>query len=180
VKSDQKNIRVITRGGLKKIFAVFVLLILLFNSMGYYFLFELNKYQVQKSIQHHPERKSPAFCILRIPEPENNPSFSRIDKKEIRFQGKMYDIIKEVRNNNTTLFYCIRDTREDNLLAAMKRLTHDKFLLSLLNHIISVAPLPDYPEEIAVLASSTISFYSFQSPLCSSQLPTWSPPPEVS
>lgn len=165
---------------MKKIFAVFVLFILLFNSMGYYILFELNKFQVRQEMQSQLVKKTVKLYLLKITDPEKDPEFKRIHKKEFQYKGKMYDVIKEVKNNGITLFYCLKDTKEDNLLAAMKRVTHDKFLISLLNLIISIAPLPDYPEDIAALASGTISFYSFQSPLCSSQLPTWSPPPEFS
>jgi hypothetical protein len=164
---------------LRKAFAILLLLFFLFNSMGYYFLFELNKFQVKKEMQSRSGKKSVKFCLLKIADPEKDLSFKRIHKKEIRFKNQMYDVIKEVKNKNVTLFYCLKDSKEDNLLSAMSKNAKTNYFLSLWGQIITIA-LPEYSIVLEDLCSEKITYYFFKSTLSSLKVAILSPPPEVS
>lgn len=48
---------------------------------------------------------------------EDSRYFHRIDKGEFRYKGKMYDIVKEVKTNDSVIFYCINDKKEEQLLS---------------------------------------------------------------
>jgi len=45
--------------------------------------------------------------------------------KEFRHQGRMFDIVRSVREDGKTVFYCIDDRKESLLVAKMEKLLHD-------------------------------------------------------
>jgi hypothetical protein len=163
---------------LKKSLAYLLLILFLFNSMGYYFIFELHKYHVKKEIQANSNKISRALRILKIRDAESDHEFQRVENKEIRYQGFLFDVIKEVRNGKTTIFYCIHDTKEENLLATMNSVNKNKFLLSLFDHIIKIA-IPPFTIALTNSLSRKVIFPQISSLLPSVLLGTWSPPPEV-
>jgi len=146
--------------------------------MGYYFLFEVNKLLVKKEMKAMIRKNTPKVTILHVIDPETNHDLYRVDKREIIFKGNLYDIIKESKNGRTTTFYCIFDYKEQNLIAGFKRICHNKFNQTLLDHLIKIA-LPvfymncdiPYCNEIAYANLKTFTRSTFQSPL--------TPPPEV-
>jgi len=146
--------------------------------MGFYFLLELNKYHVKKEMQSDPGKKSSNFCLLQLTNPDGDPAFKRMDTKEIRYKGCMYDVIKEVKKDNFTFFYCLKDTNENNLLAAMGKVANDKYFLSFWGFMITIT-LPDAAEDLAISAPTEIIFHHFKSPLFSKHISTWCPPPEI-
>ena len=46
-----------------------------------------------------------------------DPDLKILDKDEISYQGKMYDIISSGKNGTTAFFRCINDTKEEQLVA---------------------------------------------------------------
>jgi len=138
---------------LKKVFAVSVLVLFLFNTLGYYFIFQIFKYKVRKEIEHVSYSGSASFTVLQILNPSLDPDFKRIERKEFRYRGSLYDIIKEERSGDMTIFYCIHDKKEENLLAAMNAVNKNKFLLSLWQHLIKIAIPP-----VEVLCANPIVF----------------------
>lgn len=159
--------------------AYILLFFFLFNSVGYYFIFELYKYHVKKELQTVAAKGSADLTILMITDPDHDREFQRIEKKEIRFKGFLYDVIKEVQSGRTTLFYCIHDRKEENLLATMNTVNNSKFLLSLWQHLIKIA-VP--PVSVALMDQSPVKilFPHISFKLSSVLLGTWSPPPELS
>ena len=162
---------------LKRIFAFALLILFLFNTIGYYFIFEIYKYRVKKEIQNAIHPGSVSVTILKIVDIQQDPQFQRVEKKEFRYKGALYDVIKEVRSGRTTIFYCIHDKKEEDLLATMNTVNKNKFLLSLWQHLIKIAYLSDnlafkqpFPVEIL--------FPTFSVPLTSVLIKTFSPPPE--
>ena len=127
---------------MKKTLPYILLFLFLFNILGYYFIFEVQKYHVKKEMQARIHKGSTVLTILQVMDPENNPDFQRIEKMEIRYKGFLYDVIKEVQKGRTTIFYCIHDKKEENLLAAMKTVNKDNFLLSIWDHVIKIAVPP--------------------------------------
>ena len=127
---------------MKRIFAFALLILFLFNTIGYYFIFEIYKYRVKKEIQNAMHPGSVSVTILKIVDIQQDPQFQRVEKKEFRYKGALYDVIKEVRTGRTTIFYCIHDKKEEDLLSAMNALNKNKFLLSLWQHLIKIAIPP--------------------------------------
>jgi hypothetical protein len=162
---------------LKKQLAYILLFIFLFNSVGYYFIFELYKYHVKKEMHVRTARVSTELTILKITDADHDPGFQRVEKKEIRYKGFLYDVIKEVQSGGTTIYYCIHDKKEEKLLATMNTVNKSKFLLSLWQHLIKIA-IP--PISMALMDQSPVKilFPHISVTLPSALIGTWSPPPE--
>jgi hypothetical protein len=151
----------------------------LFNTLGYYFVFELYKFYVKKEIQTLTHKGSAELTILEVADTQHDPGFQRVEKKEIRYNGSLYDVIKEIQTGTTTIFYCIHDTKEENLLATMKTVNKNKFLLSLWDHVIKIA-IPHFEMPAANPSTLILIFYQSSVSLHSALLSKWSPPPELS
>lgn len=122
---------------------------------------------------------STALTILKIADAKYDREFQRVEKKEIRYKGFLYDVIKEVQIGRTTIFYCIHDKEEENLLAAMKTVNKNKFLLSLWDHLIKIA-IPHYEMTLTHTYSAKVIFPRISVSLHSVLITKWIPPPELS
>jgi hypothetical protein len=163
--------------GLKKTLAYFLLIIFLFNTMGYYFIFEIMKSHIRKEMQTRANLGSTSLTIIKISDLKNNNEFQRVEKKEIKYKGLLYDVIKEVQTGEGAIFYCIHDNKEENLLMAMKTVNGNKFLVSLWDHLIKIAiPLSDFPMTNTLF--SKMIFPRISVSLRSVFLAKWGPPPE--
>ena len=162
---------------MKKTLSYLLLLLFLFNSLGYYFVFELYKFNVKKEMQKRTNIGSVALTILKISDIKADSEFQRVEKKEIRYKGSLYDVIKEVQSGRATIFYCIHDKKEEILLATMNSVNKSKFLLSLWQHLITIA-IPPFDNSSTDTFAVNVLFPLISVPLPSVLLRTWSPPPE--
>lgn len=111
--------------------------------MGYFIVFELNKFLVKKEMMAYIRNNPKTLTILGIEDPDNHKGFKRIGKNEIIHEGQLFDVLHEVKKVNTTLFYCKRDIKEELLSEGFKRIAKNKLQHQLLEQIIKIA-LP-YP-----------------------------------
>ena len=163
---------------MKKAVAAFLLVLFIFNSAGYYCLYELNRFQVKKAVHSSNTTHPYSLTVLKIRDADRDPSFQRLDKLEIRFNGNMYDIIKEVKTEKFTIFYCLRDTKEEDLLAVMKTNNSEKTKPGFLMNYITLV-LPHIQMAMHELTAIQIVFPHLTLNLNPIQLSTWTPPPEV-
>ncbi len=162
----------------KKILAYTLLCLFLFNTMGCFFIFEMNKYLVKREMQEVIRHQNRIFTRLVVPMADFNPDLQRPEKHEIRYKGNMYDVVSEQRCGDAVVFYCIRDHKEEMLLAGLKKVNNTRYSLLLHDHLVKIAlPLnalilqhpcitADYPKIFVVKRYSWF-------------LNTWSPPPEI-
>jgi hypothetical protein len=156
-----------------------MLFLFLFNSMGYYFLFELNKHLAWREMQVTLKRHPGKLTVLRIADVASNHEFQRIDKKEFRYKGNMFDVVSEVKTGHVTVFVCRMDTRETDLFAELNRETQNRTHGAKWAHtVIILISVPSFDLNPAI--TGKLSFPRIDIPLKSSSLPTWSPPPEGS
>ena len=167
-----------TLTGLRKVVAFILLLMFLFNSMGYYFLFQFHKYEVSRNRQLS-DRFSPDLVVLTVSNIDKTAGFKRIDENEIRLNGKLYDVIKEVRKGSLSVFYCFRDTKEENILIAMKNVNSDRDHSSCFGFMFTLA-MPLYSFILSHRSTSKVTFPQFSVRLNSCLTFPLSPPPEVS
>lgn len=101
-------------------FSILLILIILFNTAGNIILFNIKKKQIKSD-------------IVRIIKSEQNPSnlekislttteysnlrFTDKNKKEFRFEGKMYDVVFYSKNEDIVQLYCINDEKEESLIS---------------------------------------------------------------
>lgn len=164
---------------LKKAFALSLLFFILFNSMGYYILFELDKLVVKKEMKARISEGAKNMVCLKIEKGERNPSFHRLGDREIEFNGKLYDVVREINKGDSILIFCIHDTKEDQLYSGLKQINHNKQRLNFWDHMVKIA-LPEGVMHLELITPDDLKFPHIKISLSSSVLQTWSPPPELS
>jgi len=109
--------------------------------MGNYLVFELNKMMVKQEMQSliRTRKSNNHSLILKVFQPTHNPDFQRIEDREIKYKGRLYDIIRETKQGNITIFCCIQDNKEEMLIAGFKNVQHRKITLALLHNLITQA-----------------------------------------
>lgn len=110
----QKNIN------LKNFLSVIIISILLLNSSGYILLYIssthfVKNYVIKKLLNSELDKEIILFSISKSDIEENKVSFKWIHSGEFRFNGKMYDIKKNLSDADSLRFLCYYDDKE-NLL----------------------------------------------------------------
>ncbi len=102
----------------KIFFAWMMLVVLLYNFEFSFFVFELsvevNRSLMEKNLERADNKQ---LQLLKITD-EN--SIIRKGSHEIVYEGRMYDVKKEIRKYGVVYFYCIHDAAEDNFYAALE------------------------------------------------------------
>lgn len=108
----------------KKIFFVVLLAAFLYNIAGYFFVFAFQQAGIRNSIKEMFAEAAPAsLTVIKINNTEiNNLEWEGSD--ELRFQGKMYDVVLKKQYGNCMYLYCYSDEKEDHLYASLD--THIK------------------------------------------------------
>ena len=164
---------------MKKLFAYLLLFLFLFNSMGYYVVYEFNKMLVKREVWASIRDNREKLIVLQIPDPSHHPDFKRIDRKEFIFQNRLYDIVKEEKRGNVSVFTCIHDNREEKLVSGMKKVAGNRLATILISHIIDYAITVDR-QPLNVSLPSSYSFLPYKAPGGASVHPGYFRPPKVS
>jgi hypothetical protein len=129
------------------------------------------------------------FEQVTVIDPANNKDFRFLDKDEIRYRGKFYDVVSFSVSGNTITFLCINDTKEETMVAhfdkiitlaaGMNSTEKNRTSQALLYHIIKHAFVKRYsftpPSEYSLL----FKWIEPASKLNSVYLIPFSPPPEI-
>jgi hypothetical protein len=94
--------------------------LILYNVLGYLIVFKSYQYAIKNEIKSKIRNAVPdkdlviiKFSCQDIHSRKNH--YKKTDDNEFRFGGKLYDIVRSKVNGDTTIFYCINDTREEQL-----------------------------------------------------------------
>lgn len=115
----------------KKLLAIILGCLLVFYTFGYiivhtYRIFEV-KTKVWESIEKSTYNNHLTILVFSKDDlSAGTPGFKRIDEKEFRYNGRMYDIVKEEMKNDSVYFYCIFDEKENLLISAFTLLIEKK------------------------------------------------------
>lgn len=87
--------------------------------MGFFFIFKIQQYHVRQEIKQHIKQGVPENELTLITvTPENESQLEWEHKKEFRYKGTMYDVVKkEIIDETTIIYYCITDKQETTLFA---------------------------------------------------------------
>ena len=103
--------------------SILFLLLLLFQSTGYYLYFKIQQHQVRHEIKQQIKTGVPEaeLVLLKISRSikENRNEFQWIHNHEFSYLGKMYDIVRQENHGETTWFYCICDEKETLLFTRL-------------------------------------------------------------
>jgi hypothetical protein len=126
---------------MKRLIALLLLASLLINTVGYFYLFEYQRYRLQLEMEAALDGGKVRLTILEIPKPEVNKHFKRIHNREFLFHGKMFDVLYEKHKKASTVFYCVQDHKEDILIAGMKKAIQKRIADQLKDQLIKIALL---------------------------------------
>lgn len=103
----------------KNILLVLIISLFSFNSFGFVIYFLVVRENIKESkfdeIKRNDSRSRIEILSFNSSDYENGEAVQRINDREIRFQGKMYDIVKVLMHSGTIIIYCIHDEKEDRL-----------------------------------------------------------------
>jgi len=124
---------------MKKILSLGFVLVILVNSMGYYIIFEINRYFIRKEMRE-TIGTGKKICVLDIPDPLNDKRIKWIDKHEIMIHNRLYDVIYTSSSGNKMRVYCYRDVKEENLIASYQKANSSKITQAIWHLLSKMAP----------------------------------------
>jgi hypothetical protein len=176
---------------LKKLLALCLIAVLLFNLSGYFFIFKYNQHLIRSQVREwiRSGNTSAKQEVLVLEYPLMSGDFKWIDSKEFSYKGKLYDVISCTVSGKSIIFHCINDRDEESLYSR-----YDTWFASrtagdltgktnntkaMLYHLIKHALLKEsFSFFVPYVISDDRSDRSFPDNCCASPPP--SPPPEVS
>lgn len=109
---------------MRKTAALLLFWLLILPSAGFLFVFLIPRAQIHREIRERLQMDIPEgeLILLKIPstvEEGNDPSFIRFHAREFRYQGNMYDVVRQEEHGDTTWYYCLHDEKETELYAGL-------------------------------------------------------------
>lgn len=107
---------------MRSLASISLLCFLLLQSAGSLVVFKLQQFHIRQEIKQQIKVgvSQDQLALIKIPkvlEEQTNATFQRLDEREIRYQGEMYDIVRSEEHGDTTWYYCIADVKETQLFA---------------------------------------------------------------
>lgn len=166
---------------MKKIIAIFLLAVLLFSNLGGLLLFKIQQ-QINYQCIKNELRNTRARTTLTLSLADYKKS--KVDKHEIKVEGKMYDVQQIVVANGSVIVYCIADEKEDYLIASFQKLEQNKSgkttACTSLFKLLSLVYLQVKQNETApAFINLNVLFFSFSNDFQPAVLSIESPPPKT-
>ncbi len=172
---------------MKNATAFFLLIIFGFNLGGSYVILKIQQHQIRREIIHQIKEGISEKDLTSITvSSENENELLWKDREEFSYKGTMYDIVRvEILNENTTVYHCISDSQETNLIAnynkELQKKRKDKNsrtnTVKTVKFIEKINPLPQ-KEEVAFSNKVIRPNYVYHENYASLSLEISSPPPK--
>ncbi len=162
---------------LNKILPFALLIAFLVNSMGYYFIFEIKKSIVKNEMRSIIENGTRNYTVVKVINVDHDSNFHRVDAHEILYNGRLFDVISEIRTGESATFCCIQDVKEEFLLFGFKKVCKNKQFVSLDDSLIKIA-LPKIFTGLQHTYFTIHKFPPYQISLNSRIIVPLNPPPE--
>jgi len=107
----------------KRLSAVFFLLLFVLNFAGSYVYFATRLVQIKHEMRA-ALRLTPDDQLTRLELPVDAFNRPRVEENEIQVNGRMYDIARMEFQHEKVIVYCLHDEAEDNLLAFLDAVSH--------------------------------------------------------
>jgi hypothetical protein len=95
-----------------------LLSLFLLSLIGHHLVFELAKWDAKNIIRHQIQSGSVNAIVEKIPA-NPNMQWEEVDR-EFELNGQMYDVVKTETIHHQTIYYCINDGKESELLQVYK------------------------------------------------------------
>ena len=105
---------------MKRTVSILLSALLIFNSLGYVVFYHQVRYQIRSMMRNEVRlglgsSKVETVRIYYSDIRSKKIDFKRMEKREFRLDGQMYDVVKEEKHEDFILFYCIKDIKETAL-----------------------------------------------------------------
>jgi hypothetical protein len=171
---------------MKKIIAILLFFILGLSIFGLYPLLKIMQYHARLEMAIRIRNGVPAKDLHQIVFIENKrPDWTKTNK-EFFHEGHLYDVVEEISRGDSTVYLCLKDTKETKLDQQLKRLAAMNTRSDFQNKANQKRPTNFYKFQYLSwnIPSGTIEVttnkksYSFQQYIDSLKLPPPVPPPE--
>jgi hypothetical protein len=136
----------------------------------------VHKMHVEMSI-HFMDPQSRFSCVM-LDLADSDPSVRWTGCNEISLDGKLYDIFYKVRKGPRVHYFCLRDSREEVLLAGMKKVMNTRMISLLLDDTLKIFPV-DEGNARTELVREDVRFIRFTELAESITPDCLTPPPEI-
>ncbi len=175
---------------MKKAASLFLLSIFLFNAVGYYFVYKAAQYQIKYEMQSEIKQGADNNEFETLTISKNNLHYVEWLEtgKEMRYNNKLYDIVKCTETSSAVTFYCINDTKEESLFANLEehinthiagKPTKNENQKKSIGNIIKLYFNNDLSINLNLVSSEKHIFSSNNFTYKSTLIETDSPPPEL-
>lgn len=107
----------------KSLGLLFLLILFLFNTLGYYLIFFISQDQYRANrfefLKNLAAEENATVLKFSIKDKAKKP-YRRVKDGEIVFEGKLYDIAKEEIKNDSIYFFVYQDEEEEEMLAELE------------------------------------------------------------
>lgn len=102
--------------------------LLLLQSQGPWLIFKVQQFALRSEIKQQIKAGIPDHDLVRIAianawQTENNDRIEWEHGKEFRFDGQWYDVVKSEAKQDSTVYLCIHDAKENQLFARLDAMT---------------------------------------------------------
>ncbi|HWB63910.1 MAG TPA: hypothetical protein VG603_10395 [Chitinophagales bacterium] len=106
---------------MKKIVALFMLLVLAYNMAGFLVIYKILQFKLREKIQADLKwhQSYGTLSVFSSNQGIKSTDFELLGHDEISHNGRMYDIVKIEKKDGKTIFYCLSDEQETSLLQKM-------------------------------------------------------------
>ena len=152
-------------------------LVFLFNSVGYYIIWELKKSMIRKEMQAWLQEHTDQLTVLTFHTPEALEMLRWVHEKEFIYNNQLFDVLKVVKQDHKTIFFCKRDINEEKLNEGYRKLASSKLNQQLLEHLFTVA-LCESLLELSQIPSDGFLFEPFTMHIPDVYIHPLNPPPK--
>ncbi len=97
-------------------------------TVGEYLVVNAVQWDMRREVKARIQAGVSAHELAMVKISKNNPprDFARRNAREIKYQGKMYDIVKQEERSDSIIYYCLFDERETALYANIEQQIRDE------------------------------------------------------
>ena|GEM_PF-1643475 len=106
---------------LKQVGSLLLSLLFIYNAMGYLIAYKSGQYFIRQEMKTTlcSKASNNQLKLIKISLLEKNSQNSAIqfvNKKEVKYYGKLYDIVREKITGDSITYYCLNDKKEEKLM----------------------------------------------------------------
>lgn len=97
---------------------------MLLQAAGHFFVFKILQQKIRQDVKQQIRAGAPEaeLILFKIFKGKPRPAFQQLEEQELRYNEKMFDIVRQENHGDTTWYYCLADDKETQLFADLDEL----------------------------------------------------------